>query len=81
MNGDVPGTLNLYDGERFDAVAGCNVPPEFAATQLNKPFTPHPKSALGTVAATKFHIPMSSPMIPLAGRRPNSSEISCAQLA
>lgn len=46
------GTMNLYDGERFDVVAGCNVPPEFAEMQLNKPFTPHPKSALGTVAAT-----------------------------
>ena len=47
------GTMNLYDGEKFDVVAGCNVPPEFAAAQLNKSFVPHPKSALGTVAATR----------------------------
>jgi two-component system NtrC family sensor kinase len=46
------GTMNLYDGEKFDVVAGCNVPLEYAATQVNKPFAPHPRSALGTVAAT-----------------------------
>ena len=46
------GTMNLYDGEQFDVVAGCNVPSEFAEMQLNRPFTPHPKSALGTVATT-----------------------------
>ena len=46
------GTMNLYDGEQFDVVAGCNVPSEFAEMQLNRPFMPHPKSALGTVATT-----------------------------
>jgi two-component system, NtrC family, sensor kinase len=52
------GTLNLYDGEKYDAVAAYNVPTEFAKTQLNKQFIAHPKSALGTVAATHrpFHV-------------------------
>jgi GAF domain-containing protein len=47
------GTLNLYDGERYDGVAAYNVPAEFAATQLNRPFIPHPKSSMGMVAATR----------------------------
>ena len=46
------GALNLYDGQMFDPVAGYNVPREYAEVQLNKPFVPHPKSGLGTVAAT-----------------------------
>ena len=31
---------------------GHNVPREYAETQLNKPFVPHPRGGLGTVAAT-----------------------------
>ena len=46
------GNLNLYDGERFDVVASCNLPREYAETQLNEPLVPHPKSGLGTVAVT-----------------------------
>ena len=46
------GTMNLYDGEKFAFVAGHNVPREYAETQLNKPFAPHPRGGLGTVAAT-----------------------------
>jgi hypothetical protein len=46
------GTLDLYDGERFDVVASYNLPREYAETQLNKPFVPHPKSGLGTIAVT-----------------------------
>lgn len=46
------GTMNLYDGERYDTVAGYNLPRDYAETQLNKPFVPHPNSGLGTVAAT-----------------------------
>jgi signal transduction histidine kinase len=46
------GTLNLYDGQMFDPVAGYNVPREYAEAQFNKPFVPHPASGLGTVAAT-----------------------------
>jgi two-component system, NtrC family, sensor kinase len=46
------GTMNLYDGEKFAFVAGHNVPRGYAETQLNKPFVPHPRGGLGTVAAT-----------------------------
>jgi GAF domain-containing protein len=46
------GTLNLHDGGRFDTVAGYNVPREYVETQLNRPFVPHPKSGLGTIAVT-----------------------------
>jgi GAF domain-containing protein len=46
------GTMNLYDGGMFNPVAACNVPAEYAATQLHKPFVPHPKSGLGTIAVT-----------------------------
>jgi GAF domain-containing protein len=46
------GTLNLYDGKMFDPVAAYNVPIEYAEAQLNKPFAPHPKSGLGTIATT-----------------------------
>jgi two-component system NtrC family sensor kinase len=47
------GTLNLYDGEKFDPVAGYNVPREYQEAQLHKPFIAHPGSALGTVVATR----------------------------
>ncbi|MBR1157308.1 GAF domain-containing protein [Bradyrhizobium sp. JYMT SZCCT0428] len=47
------GTLNLYDGEKFDPVGGYNVPREYQEAQLHKPFIAHPGSALGTVVATR----------------------------
>jgi GAF domain-containing protein len=46
------GVLNLYDGERYETVAGYNVPREYAETQLNKPFVPHPKGGQRIVAQT-----------------------------
>ena len=46
------GTMNLYDGERFNMVGGYNVPPAYADTQLQVSFVPHPKSGLGTIART-----------------------------
>jgi two-component system, NtrC family, sensor kinase len=46
------GTMNLYDGERYTFVAGHNVPREYYEKHLNKPFLPHPKGGLATVAAT-----------------------------
>ena len=46
------GTLTLYDGQMFNPVAACNVPPEYAETQLNRPFLPDPRSGLGTIATT-----------------------------
>ncbi|MBR0693511.1 GAF domain-containing protein [Bradyrhizobium lablabi] len=45
------GTLNLYDGERYDVAAAYNMPPEFTA-RFDDPFVAHPHSALGMVAAT-----------------------------
>ena len=47
------GTLNLYDGEKFDPVGGYNIPREYEETQLHKPFIAHPEGALGTVVATR----------------------------
>jgi GAF domain-containing protein len=46
------GTLSLYDGERFNNVAGYNIPAAFADEQMRVPFVAHPKSALATVART-----------------------------
>ena len=47
------GTLNLYDGERFNTVALYNIPEAYAATQLHSPIRPHPKSGLGIISRTK----------------------------
>ncbi len=47
------GTMNLYDGERFNTVGGYNVPSAYADTQLQVSFVPHPKSGLGTIARTR----------------------------
>ena len=47
------GTLNLFDGEKFDPVGGYNVPREYEETQLHRPFIAHPEGALGTVVATR----------------------------
>ncbi len=47
------GTLNLYDGERFNTVALYNIPEAYAAAQLHSPIRPHPKSGLGIVSRTK----------------------------
>ena len=45
------GTMNLYDG-KSSTWSRPQRAAEYAETQLNKPFVPHPKSGLGTVAAT-----------------------------
>jgi signal transduction histidine kinase len=50
------GTLNLFDGDKFEAVALYNVPHPYAASQLQVPIYPHPQSGLGTVARTKQSI-------------------------
>src|SRR4029078_5410388 len=42
------GTMNVYDGERFNVVGCYNVPPAFAEALLQVSFVPHPKSGLGT---------------------------------
>jgi signal transduction histidine kinase len=44
--------MTLCDGDTFVTVASFNVPDEYKAVQLNKPFMPHPKGGLATAAAT-----------------------------
>jgi two-component system, NtrC family, sensor kinase len=45
------GTMSLYDGESFHSVARHNTPPAFAGAV--RPFRPHPKSGMATVASTR----------------------------
>jgi signal transduction histidine kinase len=47
------GTLNLFDGERFETVALYNVPPAFAASRKRALISPHPEGGLSYVARTK----------------------------
>jgi GAF domain-containing protein len=47
------GTLNLFDGERFETVALYNVPPVFAASRKRALISPHPEGGLSYVARTK----------------------------
>jgi signal transduction histidine kinase len=47
------GSMNLYDGDRFEIVALYNVPPAFAASRDNQLFRPHPESGLGTLVRTR----------------------------
>jgi signal transduction histidine kinase len=47
------GTMNLYDGDKFEIVALYNVPPAFAASRENTLIDPHPESGLGMVARTR----------------------------
>jgi signal transduction histidine kinase len=47
------GTMNLYDGDRFEIVALYNVLPAFAASRENTLIDPHPESGLGMVARTR----------------------------
>ena len=46
------GSLYLYDGDLFTAVAFHNAPPEFAEARFGKALHPPPDSALGLVLAT-----------------------------
>ncbi len=46
------GTLNLYDGEKFKTAALYNPPPGFAE-RLGDSWSPHPKSGLARIVATK----------------------------
>jgi signal transduction histidine kinase/putative methionine-R-sulfoxide reductase with GAF domain len=46
------GTMNLWDGDRFNIVADHNVPPEFAARRKEMPIHPHPATPLAAVART-----------------------------
>ena len=47
------GTMNLYDGERFEIVAFYNVPPAFAVSLDSKLIRPHPEGPLGTLVRTR----------------------------
>ena len=46
------GTMNLWDGEKFNIVADHNVPPAFAALRQKTPILPHPESGLASVVRT-----------------------------
>src|SRR3984893_12295507 len=46
------GTMNLWDGEKFNIVAVHNVPPAFAALRQKTPILPHPESGLASVVRT-----------------------------
>ncbi len=46
------GTMNLWDGEKYEAVADYNVPPAFTASRQARPIRPHPESGLAVVART-----------------------------
>jgi hypothetical protein len=48
------GTMNLYEGDTFRAVALHNVPQAFVEARATlTPFRPHPESGLGYVARTR----------------------------
>src|SRR6266853_1247369 len=46
------GTMNLWDGDSFNIVAGHNVPPAFAALRQDLPIRPHLDSPLATTVRT-----------------------------
>jgi signal transduction histidine kinase len=46
------GTMNLYDGETFQAVANYNIPPAYTALRHGTPIRPHSESGLATVIRT-----------------------------
>jgi len=46
------GTMNLWDGEKYNIVADHNIPPEFAAYRQRAPIVPHPESTLATIVRT-----------------------------
>jgi two-component system, NtrC family, sensor kinase len=46
------GTMNLWDGEKYDLVADYNVPPAFSAFRQRNPIRPHPGTTLAIVAET-----------------------------
>src|SRR5712671_1742662 len=46
------GTMNLWDGEKYNIVADHNVPPAFAALRQRMPIRPHPDTPLAAVVRT-----------------------------
>ncbi len=53
------GTMNLWDGEKYNIVASHNIPPEFAAYRERAPIVPQPGSSLAIVVET--HQPSQVP--------------------
>ncbi|MFI5248161.1 MAG: GAF domain-containing protein, partial [Nitrospirales bacterium] len=46
------GTMNLWDGEKYDIVASHNILLEFSAFRQRTPIRPHPGSSLATIIET-----------------------------
>ncbi len=46
------GTMNLWDGEKYNLVADHNIPPEFSAYRQRAPILPYPGTTLAIVAET-----------------------------
>jgi signal transduction histidine kinase len=46
------GTMNLWDGEKYNLVADHNIPLEFSAYRQRAPILPHPGTSLAIVAET-----------------------------
>jgi two-component system, NtrC family, sensor kinase len=46
------GTMNLWDGEKYNLVAHHNIPPEFSAYRQRTPIVPHPGTALEIIVQT-----------------------------
>ena len=53
------GTMNLWDGEKYNIVAVHNIPPAFAEYRQRAPIVPHPGSSLAIVVET--HQPVQVP--------------------
>ena len=46
------GTMNLWDGEKYNIVADHNIPPEFSAYRHRAPIVPQPGTSLAIIAET-----------------------------
>ena len=46
------GTMNLWDGEKYNLAAGYNVPPAFSDFRIKTPIRPHPGTTLEAVVKT-----------------------------
>jgi signal transduction histidine kinase len=46
------GTMNLWDGEKYNIVADYNIPPEFSAFRQRTPILPYPGMSLATIIET-----------------------------
>ncbi len=46
------GTMNFWDGEKFEIVADYNIPPDFAAYRQSTALRPYPGTVLATVVKT-----------------------------